>query len=154
MESLKERFENELGKKSAYYEDNLIDSVFLRELDSKDPSPSIGFLVGEARPEIYEIGAANATSWSWPLQIQVICKHGSQEEGLDLIRTLTRRIFLCLYRAETAGDLYITDSLGVLQESCVKYNVTRRNYGYGQGTGGLFFGALIDVEFTINMTIN
>ena len=153
MEVLKETFEDELGKKTTYYDDDLIDVVLLREITPKDPTPAIGFLVLEARPEVYEIGQHYPSDWKMPLQIQLIVKHGSQEEGLELIRKLVRRIFLCLFRDTTSTAILITDTMGTLTEQCVRYNLVSRNYASTVVTGGFVFAATLDMEFFVTTKI-
>ena len=153
MEILQGIFEEELTKKSSYYSDDLIDSIVLRAVDPKDPTPSLGFLVGEARPKDYQIGEHYPLNWISPLQIQLFVKHASEVEGLSLIRLLIRRLFLSLFRETTSQALLVSDSLGALTERVVKYNVVSKNYASAIVSGGFVFAATIEMEFLIEMNI-
>ena len=154
IETLNDRFEEELATKSSYYDDDLVDTIVLREINQKDPTPTIGFLVGEARPKDYEVGIHYPATWVQPLQVQIFVKHMSREEGFALIRTLVRRTMLCLFRDETKSEILTSDSMGVLTERVNKYNITGKAYSFGGASGSFAFGAAINMEFEIEMIIH
>lgn len=148
--------EEDLGKASTIYTDDLIEVVTTKDLEPTVPNKTISVVEADSIPLNHDISSQIAqTSERYTIHIKLLIKANSEAEGKTLRRKLTRRIKHSILKKNGnvfTGILTLEDTDTGYSERPSKYGIGKTEFDSGEIDSILYF--ISDTTFTVDTDVN